>query len=320
MTMPAAIVGCGLVGSKRAQALGSQFQLAAVFDPDKPRAEAMAGGATVATSVEEACKIAAGGLAIIATTHDALVPGALLAVEAGCHVLVEKPGARNHEELRALVDGSRNSVVQVGFNHRFHPAVRRAKAMLEEGEFGEILSIRARYGHGGRPGYASEWRGDRSRSGGGQLMDQGVHLIDLVQHLTGPARLAYAALDTLFWPTTVEDNAFLHLRLEAGGHAWLHASWTEWKNLFSFEIACRTAKIELTGLGGSYGPERLTLYRMSEAMGPPEITAWEWPPGDESWRLEILDVGEAIAGRPATGATLDDCLATLAIVKEAYSG
>lgn len=320
MTIPVALIGCGLVGAKRIAALAPEFELAAVFDLDRARAEALAqgSGAVVASTAEAAFAHASDGLAIIATTHDALVPNALVALEAGCHALVEKPGGRSHAELEALVAAAGSRVLRFGFNHRFHPAIRGARDLLQGGDFGEVLCVRARYGHGGRPGYGNEWRADRQRSGGGQLMDQGVHLIDLVHHLVGRTSLAYAALDTLFWPMAVEDNAFLHLRFAGGGHAWLHASWTEWKNLFSLEIACRSAKIEITGLGGSYGPERLTLYRMSEAMGPPEITTWEWPPGDDSWRLELVDVAEALAGRPAVGADLDDCLATLSIVEEAY--
>lgn len=321
MTLPVAIIGCGLVGAKRAAALAPDHRLVSVFDVDRARAEKLAAayGAELAGALHEACERAAGGLAVVATAHDGLVPAASAALDAGCHVLVEKPGGRDHEEVARLSASAGDAVVRVGFNHRFHPAIRRMRDLLHRGEFGEILFVRGRYGHGGRLGYETEWRADRERSGGGELMDQGVHLIDLVRFLAGDASLVYSALDTLFWPMDVEDNAFLHLRLRSGGHAWLHTAWTEWKNLFSLEVACRTAKLEVNGLGGSYGPERLTLYRMGERMGPPEITTWEWPPGDESWRLELLDVGEAVAGRPAVGATLEDCLATLSLVQAAYA-
>jgi predicted dehydrogenase len=149
-------------------------------------------------------------------------------------------------------------------------------------------------------------------------MDQGVHLLDLTNHLAGPIRLRYAACSTLYWPMAVEDNAFLHLGLGGGGDAWLHASWTEWKNLFSFEITCRTAKFELTGLGGSYGPERLTVHELSERLGPPRAVTTEWPPGDGSWAAELADVAAAIAGRPAVGCSVSEALAVLDVVDEAY--
>ena len=116
----------------------------------------------------------------------------------------------------------------------------------------------------------------------------------------------------------VEDNAYLALRGDAGAFAWLHASWTEWKNLFSFEVALERAKLEVTGLGGSYGTERLTVYEMSPEMGPPATTTEEWPADDLSWHDELADVADGLDGRPAIGATLDDCIAAFRIVEEAY--
>jgi len=208
--------------------------------------------------------------------------------------------------------------LRVGFNHRFHPALRKAHELVEAGAYGPVQHLRGRYGHGGRIGYEREWRADRARSGGGELLDQGIHLIDLTRYLVGDVALAFCELRTEFWPMEVEDNAYVALRAEQGAFAWLHASWSEWKNLFSLEISMRDAKIEITGLGGSYGIERLTLHEMKPEMGPPDTTAWEWPLEDESWHAEIDDVLAALAGQPTIGASLDDCVAAFAIVDEAY--
>lgn len=101
---------------------------------------------------------------------------------------------------------------------------------------------------------------------------------------------------------------------------WLHASWTEWKNTFSFEISYRNVKFEVTGLGGSYGVERLALYEMLPEMGPPQTTIWEFPGPDMSWRLELEDVVAARDGRTSVGATGADALATLDVIEEAYRG
>ena len=147
-----------------------------------------------------------------------------------------------------------------------------------------------------------------------------MHLIDLVRFVSGDVHLAFAELRTDYWDSDVEDNAFLALRAADGAFAWLHASWTEWKNLFSFEIALELAKIELTGLGGSYGTERCTLHAMLPELGPPLTTMWEWPRGDESWERETADALGAFAGRDAVGASVDDALAVLRIVDEAYRG
>lgn len=322
MTLRVALIGCGLIGGKRAAVLPAGAQLTSVFDLDRSRAEALAAGVAhpvlVADSATKALEHGV-DIAIIATIHRDLAPLAQQAVEAGCHVLVEKPGACRADELRAVQQAATTGgrIVRVGFNHRFHPAMLRARQILET-DRGPLLFLRARYGHGGRPGYEREWRADASLSGGGELLDQGVHLLDLTRFFEGNARLAFAELPSAFWSMPVEDNAFLCLRMDAGGVAWLHASWTEWKNLFSFEIVHRDVKVEITGLGGSYGLERLTLYEMLPEMGPPETSAWEWPRGDNSWAAELADFVATIEGRPGIGATLEDAIAVLDIVEEAY--
>ncbi len=325
MSRRVAILGCGLIGEKRARALTASQQLAAVYDPDFRRSRLVAdlgsGTAVVSSSATEAIERAGpGGLVIVATTHDLLAELALEAASGGCHVLIEKPGGRRPAELESLaVMAEFNStVVRVGFNHRFHPGVLASRELLIGEEAGPVIMVRGRYGHGGRIGYETEWRADPVRSGGGELLDQGVHLIDLVRYLTGPPSLKYAAMSTLFWEMPVEDNAFLHLGLASGGDGWLHASWTEWKNLFSLELTCREVKIELTGLGGSYGPDTCTIYRMGPGMGPPQVTTTQWPPGDRSWSDEMADVERELQGEPSIGASLADAIATLRIVEEAY--
>jgi len=158
---------------------------------------------------------------------------------------------------------------------------------------------------------------DPAVSGGGELIDQGMHLIDLTRSFLGDVVLEYAALRTDFWEVPVEDNAYVALRGVNGGFAWLHASWTEWKNLFSFEVALERAKLEVRGLGGSYGTEQLILHEMQPEMGPPPMTTWEWPGPDCSWSDELVDVVGGLAGAPVVGATLDDCIAAMTIVDEA---
>jgi predicted dehydrogenase len=322
----AAVIGCGFVGAKRAQALESVVQSIELCDRQVQRATELARILKVPASVhpDAAAALASagpGGLAVIATTHDALAENAMAALSAGCHVLIEKPGARRPHELKPVLEESsrQNLMVRVGFNLRFHPAILEASRLLRTGEFGPVLVARGRYGHGGRPGYDQEWRADPERSGGGELLDQGVHLLDLARFLTGDITLRYAAVSTLYWPICVEDNAFMHLALADGGDGWLHASWTEWKNIFSLEITCRDTKLELTGLGGSYGPERLTVFRMPPEMGPPLITTTEWPPGDRSWRLELDDLIGALSGFTGMGATGNDALAVLEVVERVYA-
>jgi predicted dehydrogenase len=111
--------------------------------------------------------------------------------------------------------------VRVGFNHRFHPALQKARQVYESGVLGPLMFIRGRYGHGGRIGYDREWRADPKLSGGGELIDQGVHLIDLAGWFLGAFTHIDGHAATYFWKMPVDDNAFLNLRTAGGQTAWL---------------------------------------------------------------------------------------------------
>jgi predicted dehydrogenase len=314
------IIGCGLIGSKRAAAAAAH-EIVAVCDPDTERRERLARqtSARAVADWREAIGIDTDAV-IIATPHDQLAPIALAAVEAGRHVLVEKPAGRQASDVAPLVAAAkaRGRIVKVGFNHRFHPAIARAKAIADEGQIGPLLFIRGRYGHGGRIGYEKEWRFDPDISGGGELIDQGSHLIDLSRWFLGDLTLAYGAVPSYFWPARVEDNCFLALEGEDKRMAWLHASWTEWKNLFVFEIMGRDGKLTVEGLGGSYGTERLTFHRMLPQMGPPETTIWEYPFPDRSFADEFDNFVAAVEGRAAAIGDINDAYANLSIIQAVY--
>lgn len=314
------IVGCGLIGQKRAAAIGDD-EIVMVCDSNIERALTL-GARVRAPAVSDWRQVVEsdGEAILIATTHDSLAPIALAAVEAGKHVLVEKPAARSLEELLPVRDAARRCgvAVKAGYNHRFHPGLMAAKNIIAADGLGPLYYIRARYGHGGRRGYEKEWRSNRAVSGGGELIDQGAHLIDLSRWLLGPLTLDYAATPTFFWPMEVEDNCFLALRGQRGEMAWLHATWTEWKNTFSLEVTGRDGKLTIEGLGGSYGNERLTFHKMLPQMGPPETTIWEYAPSDESWAREFADFKAHQAGKPAEIADIEDACAVLDIIAAAY--
>lgn len=149
-------------------------------------------------------------------------------------------------------------------------------------------------------------------------MDQGPHLIDLARWFLGDFVTAQGIADTFYWNTPVDDNCFMLLRTAKRKTAFLHVSCTEWKNTFSFEIYGRQGKLDISGLGGSYGPERVAFYRMLSGMGPPETTIYEYPMEDDSWAVELSELIEDIRlGRePAPG--LADALAVLRIVERIY--
>jgi predicted dehydrogenase len=320
--MRVAIVGCGLIGQKRARALG-ESTLVAVADIQLGQAQRLAAqypGCVAASDWTQVIRRDDVELIIVATTNNALAPISLAAVQAGKHVLVEKPAARKRAELEPVGQAAHATglTVKVGFNHRFHPAFQKAREIVDSGALGPLMFIRARYGHGGRLGYEREWRADPQIAGGGEMLDQGVHLIDLSRWFLGEFTEISGHIGTFFWDMPVEDNGFALLKTATGQVAWLHASCTEWKNIFSFELYGRHGKLQVDGLGGSYGVERLSYYRMLPEMGPPETTIWEYPGEDTSWKFEYTDLMQAIRERRAPSGSLDDALEALRIVEALY--
>jgi predicted dehydrogenase len=317
-----AIIGCGLIGRKRAASL-PPGRLRYACDLDATRAADLArlyDGTRAITDFQIALADPAVSAVIVSTLNGALASLALAAVRAGKHVLVEKPGALNAAQLRTVAAAAESAGVRVrlGYNHRFHPALQKTRELAESGVLGPMMFLRARYGHGGRKGYDREWRADPKLSGGGELIDQGVHLIDLAGWFLGDLPTVMGHATTSFWDMPVDDNAFLSLRTAAGQTAWLHVSCTEWKNLFSLELYGRDGKVAIDGLGGSYGQEKCTYYKMLPQMGPPETTVWDYPAGDHSWTLELAAFEEDIrTGRPPNPG-LREGIRTLEIVEEIY--
>jgi predicted dehydrogenase len=320
--MNVGIVGCGLLGQKRAQSLAGA-RLVACADTEIDRAEQLAksfdGCAAFADwrSVIDRDDVE---MVVVATPHNVLAEITARTVEAGKHVLVEKPAARHFSELEPLLSAVKKAgvLVRVGFNHRYHRAFRQARKIVESGSLGPLMFLRARYGHGGRIGYEKEWRAQPSISGGGELIDQGMHLIDLARWFLGNFVEVEGYAHTYFWNMPVDDNAFLLLKTAQKRIAFLHASCTEWKNTFSFELYGRDGKLQIDGLGGSYGVERLAWYKMLPQMGPPETTLWEYPMADDSWEVEMKEFLEDIrlGRKPAAG--LEDAAAALDIVDHIY--
>lgn len=317
------IVGCGLIGGKRAAAVCAPNRLIAVCDREEERARALADryGAAVEAGYLDLIARPDVELLIVSTRNDALSPIALAAAEKGKHVLIEKPGAVHSSELLPLMAAAARSgaKVKVGFNHRYHPAFLKAREILKQGQAGDVMFIRGRYGHGGRLGYEKEWRADKRLSGGGETIDQGVHLIDLSRWFLGDLPRVEGFAATYYWDMPVDDNGFLSLRTLDGRAAWLQVSCTEWKNMFSFEIYCKNAKLAIEGLGGSYGVERLYHYRMLPEMGPPDTEIYEFPRGDSSWKRELDDfIDDIRAGRDVSMGSLSDAYEALKIVEAIY--
>lgn len=317
------IIGAGLIGNKRAKALRPEDKLVAVADISSERANLLAQpyGAQVESSWQSLIQRQDIDIVIIATSNNAIPICAAEAIKNKKSILIEKPGGRNPEELKNLVQLAKTyqTIAHVGFNHRFHPAMLKAKSMIEEGAIGEIMYIRGRYGHGGRIGYDKEWRANPEISGGGELLDQGVHLIDLCRWMGGEFNLEVGRVHTFYWDMPVEDNGFLLLKSPDGKrYAQLHASCTEWKNIFDFEIFGKKGKLQIWGLGRSYGTEELRYYKVKPEMGVPEFSSFTFPEEDKSWEMEWNALIHSIQGKKSPISHLEDAQRALEIVYDAY--
>lgn len=324
MTYKFGILGCGLIGKKRADAiLKLGHTVSSVYDPALPLAQELSShtGATVASSAEDV--VSSCDIVVIAAINSVLAEQTMLAIRNGKHVIVEKPCGRTPEELREVAGAleAQPSFVAVksGFNHRFHPAISKAKEILSSENPDDMMFMRARYGHGARLGYEKEWRGKKAIAGGGEWLDQGSHLVDLCRYFAGEFDHAIGYCDNFYWDMETEDNCFSIMKQKNGVTAHLHASCTEWKNMFSMEIYLKKLKLDISGLGRSYGTETLTVYRMKPEMGPPDREVFEFPGQDNSWELEISDMIRAIENKTQPNGNLHDALRAMELIYDVYT-
>ena len=246
------------------------------------------------------------------------------------HVFCEKPPGRNWEDFCRIAEAAAaipNHKLVFGFNHRLHPSVQAAKALIGRGGMGEILYIKGTYGKSGGVRYRESWRNNREVSGGGILLDQGIHMLDLLQFFLGPVTVVDAVLSDSFWSCGVEDNAFVLLRSEQGAPAFVHSSATFWKHTFRLEIGCRDGYLVASGLlsqTGSYGREQLVIGKRqfedeTLALGNPreEIIHFD---RDDSWDKEVEEfIGAVTEGRPATHGTLEEAGRVMEIIRDVYA-
>lgn len=296
--MKVAIIGCGLIGKKRAMSLQDDDILVACCDINEKLGKNFAKefnckyfNSYIDLLTETNCNII-----IVAVTNKYAKDIVSYSLKLKLDVLVEKPMGRNKEESFAMFKESviNEKKLKVGFNHRFHPAIIKAKSIFDSGDIGKILFIRAHYGHGGRPGMENEWRSSKDLCGGGELLDQGIHLIDLSRWFAGEIKNVFGRLSTKFWNIEVEDNAFILLKSYSNIDIQLHASWTNWKNSYQFEIFGTEGYLKINGLGGHYGEETLEFGKRKKEGGVPEIQKFDFDIKDKSWDLEWKEFKTAI--------------------------
>jgi predicted dehydrogenase len=245
----------------------------------------------------------------------------IAAMRHGKHVFCEKPLCRTVEEAEAIIQVVRESgrVFKCAFNHRFHPAVREAKRLADQGDLGRLLFSRCRYGYVGRQTYAKEWRADPTQVIGGPLVEQGIHGIDLFRWFLGDiAEVVCMTSQQYFTDQPFEDNAMALFKSVGGSTASLHSSLTQWKNMFSFEIFGEDGYATVEGLGASYGTEQLTVGKR-HFTAPFAHTTTEYRAGDSSWAAEWADFSQAVCdGRPLSCGDVYDGYQALRVTLACY--
>lgn len=325
------IVGFGKVGRLRAEVVARHpaMRLVAVADP-----------AGVSQDLPEGCNffdqaetlLQQGMDAVfVCTPNVATADIVVAAMDAGCHVFCEKPPGRNLADVMRIRDAEARHPVQklkFGFNHRYHDAVREALSLVRRGALGRLLWMRGVYGKSGGVGFEESWRSKREVAGGGILLDQGIHMLDLFRAFCGDFDEVKSFVGTSYWKIGVEDNAFALLRNKEGQVAMLHSSATQWRHLFSLEIFLSEGYLSVNGiLSGtrSYGRETLIMARrQSEGEGsvpgnPREEIAYF--DRDHSWAREVAEFADCILhDMPVTVGTSEDALRAMDLVYRIYYG
>jgi predicted dehydrogenase len=298
--MKVAIVGAGGQGQRRGQAIRAtqQDQVVVVADVNEEAAMRLAKDLDCAwtSSVEDAVSNH-DVQAVIICTPPALHAGmAICSMRAGKHVLCEKPlAAHSADALQMVRVAEENDVIlKCGFNLRHYPGLVQLKRWADAGSLGHITHGRCVYGRAKTVNRARDWRAWRELSGGGNLMDQGVHIVDLFRWYMGDFDDGCAFLSTSVWDIApIEDNAFVLLRSCSGGFAQFHVSWTEWNPRFLFEIVGTKGLARVEGLGRDYGGQTATLIRRCADKALAKETI-EDPDPDVCWRDEWREFTSAV--------------------------
>ncbi len=321
------IVGAGKIGTKRAVVARqlSQSSKIYIFDVNKKAAEKLSNtvNGIPVQSLNQGLKNKDVDIVIVSAINKETKNISLVALKNNKHVLCEKPMGINYKEALELSKAAEKykNVLKCGFNHRYHPAIQEAYKQCKKNKIGKILFIRAVYGHGGRKGYDKEWRAKKALSGGGELLDQGSHLLDLCHWFLGFEKIKkiYSVNKTMFWNMEVEDNAFALYETKSGKVVQIHASWTQWKNLFKLEIYGTKGSLEINGLGGSYGTETLNTSLKTKLGKAPIITKKSFKTKDNSWKYEWMDFTNAVETKRLPLSNHKESLEVMKTISNLYS-
>ena len=330
--MKTVIVGYGYMGEIRKRVVDnlSEMELATICDPfATPETTGIA--CPHYEDYREAIDRERPDIVFVCTPNRLIPDVAVYALERGCHIFCEKPPGRHLADIKKIQKAERTHAglkAMFGFNHRHHPAIIEAKSIVDAGRMGRIMWMRGVYGKSGGPerDFETSWRNDPEMSGGGILLDQGIHMLDLFRFFCGDFQEIDGMLATTFWNIPVEDNAFVFLRNERGQMAQLHSSATLWKHIFRLEIGLEGGYLIAQGLlskTGSYGREHLIIGRRpnsdeSAAIGNPREETVYFDK-DLSWELQVKELIYCIQNDlPVTDSSSEDALRVMEIIDTVY--
>lgn len=319
-----AIIGAGLQAERRVQPIlkDKNYKVDWIVGLKSDRAKYLAQRCGAKYSYDWQSVVADKNIniVIVLSYPDSHAEISIKAMKNGKDVLCEKPLARTEDQAARMIGTSLKTkqILKCGFNHRHHPAISEAYSLFKKNFIGKPLFGRGRYGIAGRKGIENEWRSDPKIVGGGQLMEQGIHLIDLFQWFLGDIAKVTGFVNTNYWSIKpLEDNGFALLQTKNGVIASLHSSLTQWINLFEFEIYGEKGSLAVRGLGGAYGTEKLIMNQY-DPHGPFSYKTVEYRGADRSWENEWKEFTKAIETRSQPLGNGQDGLLALKIVNAIY--
>lgn len=321
------IAGYGVVGKRRRTCIDSNpyFKTVAVCDRSFSKPGVLDDGVAFFPTYQELLKEKL-DLLFVCMTNDIAPEATVAGLEKGLHVFCEKPPGRNLEDIANVLRAekkNKNLKLKYGFNHRYHDSVRDALQFIRSGELGEIINLRGVYGKSKFLNFGSnDWRTKREIAGGGILIDQGIHMVDMMRLFAGEFTEVHSFISNRYWKFEVEDNAYVLMRTKNGVVAMLNSSATQWRHRFNLEITLSKGSIILTGIlsgSKSYGAEKIAVvYASSDDNGDPmeKMTRYNT---DHSWQDEINEFADCIVNNKAivTGSSFD-AFKTMELVYKIY--
>lgn len=323
------IAGYGVVGKRRRQFIDQRDDMVtvAVCDRAFESEGTLPDGVRHYTNAQRLMAAEQLDALFVCLTNDVAADVTCAGLEHGLHVFCEKPPGRDVSDIeRVIACEARHPGLKLkyGFNHRYHDSVRDALALTASGELGRVLNMRGVYGKSQFISYGahSDWRTQRAVAGGGILLDQGIHMVDLMRLFGGEFDEVKAIVTNDFWKHDIEDNAYALMRSRTGVVAMLHSTATQWRHRFNLEITLEKGALILSGIlsgSKSYGAETLTVvWADDEDNGDPKEQTTRYNQ-DPSWADEIAEFADAVLrGGPVVAGSSADALETMRLVYRIY--